>query len=768
MSSPRPKLTEKVRRVALTGTLVAGGLVFALVVNEHYQLADWLFFRYARLWLLSLAFAAACLSAGHALLTRGFRLFLPIQEQLFLDFCAGLLVFALSLFGCGLAGMLNRVTSWVLPLSLATLGAPALVGYAERVWRRSCRPSPARPSAFGPRVWGPAISGFGALCVLLLYVNILTPAHASYDARWYHFALAEHYAAAGAIERFPEGFYGATFPHLASYVYTWAFLVNQALPTQMLLAAHLEFVVFGATLFGLPVLVRYLLHGRRAPRSWASLFLFPGILLYDSSLAGNSDHFLALFALAALLVLRRVLGDFELRTTALFALFCAAAALTKYHAVDVLAGLVLLFVAGACRHVLSQRERSDLRVIVARVARAGLLALGVFALVWAPHWLKNWVYYGDPFYPVLRDWLPPRPWTPGAAVGFAPPEWRPSSAFPGSLLEALGTVVTFSFAPHDWPNLHGRVPVFGSLFTLFVPALLFLPRSGRAWLVAGSALAGVFTWYLTLHQDRYLQALLPWMAAVVAAVIVKAWEHGRAVRAAIAGVVGLQVVWGGDVYFLPTHAMLWKAPLVASAELLASGFKQDLALRDATLCELELLRPALSRKRDVLLVHESHLRLGSGVRTVMDARGAQAAIDYAGLASPRAVWERLRSLGVTKLTWKPGASGPEARLSDELVFLAFVAHVSEAQPFGPLLLARLPETPPPARAVQVAVAGCDRSGSVELEAVDALSSGPLQFAPLVDEADVWLVERGCPGGSRALPRGFRAAGAFGRFEIKTR
>src|SRR6185369_3398562 len=67
---------------------------------------------------------------------------------------------------------------------------------------------------------------------------------------------------------------------------------------------------------------------------------------------------------------------------------------------------------------------------------------------------------------------------------------------------------------------------------------------------------GVFVWYWTHHQDRYLQAALPWMAAATAAVLALVWRQGVGPRVAMGALVALQIVWGLDVYFMPAHAFV--------------------------------------------------------------------------------------------------------------------------------------------------------------------------------------------------------------------
>jgi hypothetical protein len=246
------------------------------------------------------------------------------------------------------------------------------------------------------------------------------------------------------------------------------------------------------------------------------------------------------------------------------------------------------------------------------------------------------------------------------------------------------------------------------------------------------------------------------------------------VRATAVAAVALQIVWGGDVYAFPTHAILWRAPAHATLDLLSSGFRGEWDRRFATDNELEVLAPTLPRGSK-LLIHETEMRLGSGVQVVTDARGAQGGIDYATLGTPRSIWDLLRGFGVTHLAWRLGVrTRSEARLSDEVAFTAFLASASvDEREFGRLRLARLSDRPPPPSRPRVAASLCDRQVAVPLERLDALAAdrrpASLQKAPPAPDSEVWLVDESCGGDHPAtLPAGYREVGRFPPFLIGVR
>jgi hypothetical protein len=718
----------RTRAAALPVVLLLGALYFASVVGAHYPIGRWLFFRYAGAWLASAAFAAACLSSGHAILRRALGHTLPLAEHAAIAFAVGVYVFFLSMMLAGLAGLLGPALFVGLPLALIAAGAPSLLRSTRRLARhlRYRRARAARPSPFAL-----PILAFGMLGVGMVYFAILTPDNVAFDARWQHLAVAEHYAAAGAVGRFPEGWIIGASPQLASILYTWAFLLPKgALFDRVELAAHLEFTTFLFTLVGVTALTRRLVpaafassppargearaaadagHAPRPARArlglaWVARFLFPGVFLYDSSLCVGADHVVALFAVPLYALLLRAYGSLSTRLCVLLSLMMAGAFLTKHTGAITLLGFPVIAIALRAVWILARAAWARSRGLPSpSPAGAGfrgpLAAVAGFLAFTAPHWAKNWAFYGDPLYPLLRDRLTLRPWTADASErfewGFLKAElWRPTMDMAG-LRASLKALFTFSFIPNDWPRFHGTVPVIGSLFTLLLFCLPFLPRSKRLYGLFAAVHLGVFAWYWMHHQDRYLQTLMPWMAACVAAVIAIAWQTNLATRVALTGLIALQIVWGGDVYFIPGHVMV-SSPVSAVSELLSSGYRKDWKRREAFFMPYASVAPLLPPGAKVL-VHERHPHLGLGSMSVNDFPTNQGGISYGLLGSPRAAYDLLQGFGVTHLLWSAGESYATDTLAGDLVFFALAAgRGRSARIVEGLTLAEMPATPPPA------------------------------------------------------------------------
>jgi hypothetical protein len=536
---------------------------------------------------------------------------------------------------------------------------------------------------------------FGFCGVALVYIPTLTPENLAADAYWYHQTLAQHYAAAGGIIRSAEGSFVAAYPQLATVVYTWAHMLpSVTFFDRIETAAHLEVLVFLWTLLGVGVLAARIIPRRRVGMLWTAVFLFPGIFLYDSSLSLAADHFLAFWGPGILLTLLRVFESFSVQRGVLFAAMLAGAMLTKYQAGCLVVVPIVVFVVRTV--VLTFRAESNRarRMILGTALITGLSVL----LLWAPHWAKNAIWHHDPFYPLLHDVLPSKPWAPGASIYydtvFRDNLWRPVGTLGQRLWETTRALLTFSFEPHDWYGFHRDVPVFGSLFTLTSLCLPFVAAGRRLWGTALYCYGGLFIWYWGSHQDRYLQALMPVMAAATAAVIVKIWQRGVVARVFGGALIGLQVVWGGDVPFFPAHALHATSPYQKVLELLPTGYQKKYFDRLRPLSwwwKMKKELPAGAKP----LVHGNIGPLGLECMVVSDMTGWTGGIHYGFMRSPAELYRLLRSMEVTHVIWLPDWTLNINSFAEELVFYSFVAeHVEKPWSAENRFLARLPATPP--------------------------------------------------------------------------
>ena len=160
----------------------------------------------------------------------------------------------------------------------------------------------------------------------------------------------------------------------------------------------------------------------------------------------------------------------------------------------------------------------------------------------------------------------------------------------------------------------------------------------------------------------------------------------------MASLLGLQVVWGGDVYFFPTHAMI-RSPIKKVADLLAGGFRKKYDERLATMQTYSRVRELLPADAHLLL-HENHNHLGVGVTSVSDWVTYQFGVSYGLLSSPRDVYDTLRRLRVTHLHWLPTSRSWDS-LAGDIMFYDFATRFTKnKQRLGSATVAQMPDQPP--------------------------------------------------------------------------
>jgi hypothetical protein len=517
---------------------------------------------------------------------------------------------------------------------------------------RGCGPQAPRVPPLAWWIGGPWIA--------ILGLHALTTASIGYDSAWYHLPIAEGYAATGAIGRFGEGWFLGSYPHMASIFYAWGMLAAKGAAMGLVTCGFIEYSFVLAALLGVVPLARALL--RRRPRlawAWAVAAAFPALVLYAPHL--EADYLAASFGPPLLLLTLKVWRDFEPRSLALWAALLAATINTKYSAVT-----VCLF---PCCAVALRASTLLLRAGPAR--RCALLALAIAVSVallgTATFWLKNWVFYGNPVYPMLVRWFGGKPWTgvaPDYYAAFLLQHWRPASGWDG-LLETVGAMFTFSFKPHEWPQYNPGQPIFGSLFTLTLPVLLVLRAARRVLTVHLAVLAGIALWFNLHHQDRYLLALLPWMIAVTAATLALLWRAGMVSKVVVVVVAILQLGWGMAlaVQFFPYAGL--RDALVAKT---GRDWSKTQLARWQGWVEVGRRLPLDAK----VLVHDQQVKFGIRRATVSDLHPYQGGISYVEMATDARVFDVLTELGVTHLHSGSSSAGVDA-LGGDLVFHGFFA-----------------------------------------------------------------------------------------------
>ncbi len=681
---------SRLRSVVGVSFAVVGGLTLLFFNQPHYPLSEWMLWQYLPLLGLAAAFTLACLCVGDRIVRWVVGAYLGTHERVALALAVGVFAVEMLMFVLGLLGLWSTTLFVVLPLVCIATNVTAardLVRRARRLLASSPRLSPRHLLAI--------LFGLGILG--LIYFLILTPYNVQFDSRWKHMALAEDYVAHGGVRRMDEGWVFSTRPHFTTFAYGWAFLLPfGTLFHRMVLCAHIEYFLFAlTTFFGIPAVVRRLIP-RADPRLvWVARFLFPGILVYDSTLSAGADHFGAIFAPAVVLTLIRAFPRLDRRWCWLLITSIAGACLVKETTAIMLAPIPFAVMLGRfgflAVRALGKRGPESMRSLWLTCATTAFLGLALTA----PYWLRNWVWHGNPLYPQFGDLFPSRPWSAWSSYKFEHEYsdlqmWQPPRTWDGVLRSLLATV-DFSFIPNDWKKFHGDRPVFGSLFTLFVPFLFLLKGTRRIWYLVLGLHGAIFTWFWVHHQDRYLQAILPLLAAATAAILVLVIRQLRAwPRRALLVLVVLQLAVAADLYFLPTHAMAGSA-VKKVVDTLGMGHQKKYAERFTIEPKMTQIGKSLPENARILF-HEQQSHLGTGRESVQDTAFWQYGIDYGRMKDPLGVHRMLGELGVTHIYFSTVKSLGMDTLAGDFMFFDYVHNrAGRRQNFDNVAVVEVPE-----------------------------------------------------------------------------
>lgn len=674
-------------RSALALAIGIGSVVIlAATVERTYPMRNWLAAKMAVIlgWevLLNLAWAGVGLRVSHYL----YRAAIAPLERLVVGVATGVVCFAFSLYLLGVVGMLRPAAAVGLILAFLLVGLPGL-----RRWLADLQASspPPAPRNFWDRALPALATGAGILAVGIIYLGILHPDTINYDARWWHLSISEGYARTGRLIRFP-GNWVNSYPHLASVLHTWDFLVpgitEQA--TRQMMVLHTEFSLFVWTLVGVGAAVRFLTRDAHLRGTWAGFFLFPGIFVYDGNMGGSSDHVMASFVIPLFLVTARLHTVPGKGAWVLWGALVGGILMTKVQAVYVLVPMTAVVIWKALR------TGPTWRLGVRHLLTHGAIALGAFLVVSAPHFGTNIGYHSNPFYPLFQDWFPrSHPTVPNAPTLVREIlmdwSWKPQGTLPVRLKEALELLFTFAFRPHY--SFTNGVPVFGFAFTLTLPFLLTIPfrEARRLWLATFLSLGALFCWANTVRVDRNLQTFLPLLVVTTVAILVRAWRTGLLARIGVAVLVISQLTWAGDTWFgggIGSGIALIRSGADGHAETRFAGVSADYVALNRVL-----------PKEAVVLLHHWHLSLGINRPIFTDWVGFQGSIDYHAFSNERQYYDRLRQLGITHVVHIPGEQASPSRQEDVIFNSLTLRYGGAKQRAGMFEYYELPRTPPPPR-----------------------------------------------------------------------
>jgi hypothetical protein len=699
---------DMLRALGVAAIAVVGLVLFARIVHRHYPIQDWFAWRWFLLAGYTLAFQAACVSIGSRLLPRvlGERK-LPLLETWLAAMGLGLVAFVFAMYLVGAVGLFVTPVAIALPTIAIAIGRRSIGSLIRRsVAELADRPSGSPWSRFGLAIG----TATGILGVAVIYAIGFSPDAISFDAQWYHLPIAQDYARHGRIVAFP-GDYNRSFPHLASLVYTWGYLLpGLSTPLKWMMALHLEFAMVVWKLVGIAALAQWMLGDHTRRGLWLGLFLFPAIFAFGNTVGGGAEHFLAFWAAPMLTSTARMLeDDFDPRHAALLGIFAGGATLTKYQAIYMVVAcgtviaarwIVLMLVHQRARAHRTGAPTTPMRNLWV----APVVIIAATMQVAAPHFVKNLVFYANPLYPFAQDAFGGTPTHPLAGE-----LWRTMLGEEGNHPKAHGLsrlpwtleiAATFSFVPHYTVGWVKEWPLFGSLFTLLAPCALLIRRSRRIWIGLWCGFVVLAIWGNTYLTDRYLNAAVPVFAAVTVALLVRVWDLGQIARLAVAPLVAFQLIWSADA------AMYSGEKLIRSTmEIWSSGWRDKATDAErfdqfATFRKITEATPPDAK----ILLRGSRPSLGLDRDVWLDLQWGQAALFYQPLEDAHDLWALYRERGITHLVWKTDVHYSGTLQSSVLFAELVTACAGERRRFGAYeLMALCDEQPPRSSPLRVLV-----------------------------------------------------------------
>ncbi len=337
----------------------------------------------------------------------------------------------------------------------------------------------------------------GTLLLLCIAVLLIVPP-TSRDALIHHLAIPKLYlqhCGIYEIANLPFSYYPMNLDLL--YMIPLAF-GNDILPKYI----HFAFALGTAWL-----LYRYLLNRMNACYGLLGVLFFLSIpIIIKLSITAYVDLGLIFFSTASLLLLFRWAENKRSKTLLLAGICCGLAVGTKYN------GLLSLLILTAFVPLLSIRSQPETSHTSLTGLVDGLFFLFFALLACSPWWIRNYLWTGNPLYPLLNTFFNPTNGQP-ASSGLGLFTIR-HLAYQETPLQILLLPIRIFFEGQD------NVPQFfdGRLnpFLLFLPMLAFLPNTKdqeefreKIFLTAFALLFFSFALFTTSLRIRYISPIVP-------------------------------------------------------------------------------------------------------------------------------------------------------------------------------------------------------------------------------------------------------------------
>jgi hypothetical protein len=197
---------------------------------------------------------------------------------------------------------------------------------------------------------------------------------------------------------------------------------------------------------------------------------------------------------------------------------------------------------------------------------------------------------------------------------------------------------------------------------------------------------------------------MPGMAAVAVAAAILAWRVSLAARLSVIALFAFHSICCLSIFSLDVPLSYYRGLI----ELIVSARN---GVEDAGLWGLARWERVGKEipKGSKVLAHGMHGHTGLAHPSVSDYPRLQGGLIYGRLNSPRAIYDKLRSIGITHVIWEQNW-GDES-IAGDLRFFEFAHKYTDPRQFEGLSLGTMPSTPPPEapESQLIAYMGCDRA-----------------------------------------------------------
>lgn len=519
-----------------------------------------------------------------------------------------------ALFGLGLAGLLNP---FLIAALLLSAGIPALpvLGEAAGAARRLLG-----------KGWLELLVGISTALVCAWYLTAALAPELGWDALTYHLRVPSHYLAAGRVYLVPFSL-GSFYPFLAEM---WS-MAAQAFGGDS--AAKLLNHAF------LPMTC--LLLARMGEEAGSRLAGLAGALLFAAMPASGvlssqcyNDMEVAFLSLLAVWASSRPGLARRLSAGAL----CGAAIGCKYTGA---------YILPMCLALWTWQEWKGRRSFLA-VAVPCAVALAVFA-IWP---LRDWLWTGNPVFPLAPRLFPMTGWNPYFTAQQA--ESIVPVQPPSGLLAPVLAMIHF---PFEWPwNIFAIGVSFSPLITGFLPGLLLPGASREARLPAVCGMVYIALWVLAQASDgRYLMTAAALLAYPAGAAAVR-FASASSVAALGTGFAFAWVVGGQLVHWTAYEAQAYAPFRVSMGLETRDTYRARAMLPNFEYMPLANLINSTIPRRARLLLYSDIVTYYIDREVVFDTQQVMPPIGVrltSVCSDPRALRKRLAQLGLGYIIHSP-------------------------------------------------------------------------------------------------------------------